>query len=77
MNETPSPRRRLVHCKADTTLANGMKGSGLGLAIANSLVELHGGSLRINSTLGEGTVVLIALPRSPTAQPFQAFANVA
>jgi two-component system, cell cycle sensor histidine kinase PleC len=63
--------------QADTTLANGMKGSGLGLAIANSLVELHGGSLRINSTLGEGTVVLIALPRAPATQPFQAFADVA
>jgi two-component system cell cycle sensor histidine kinase PleC len=62
--------------QAETTLANGMKGSGLGLAIANSLVELHGGSLRINSTLGEGTVVLIALPKSPTA-PLQAFADVA
>ena len=63
--------------QANMTLANGMKGSGLGLAIANSLVELHGGSLRINSTLGEGTVVLLALPKSPAAQPFLAFADVA
>jgi two-component system cell cycle sensor histidine kinase PleC len=63
--------------QADTTLANGMKGSGLGLAIANSLVELHGGSLRINSTLGEGSVVLVALPRSPIAQRFLALADVA
>jgi two-component system, cell cycle sensor histidine kinase PleC len=63
--------------QADTTLANGMKGSGLGLAIANSLVELHGGSLRINSTLGAGTVVLVALPRSSAMQPFLTFADVA
>jgi two-component system cell cycle sensor histidine kinase PleC len=63
--------------QADTTLANGMKGSGLGLAIANSLVELHGGSLRINSTLGEGSVVLVALPRSPIAQRFLTLADVA
>jgi two-component system cell cycle sensor histidine kinase PleC len=54
--------------QADTTLANGMKGSGLGLAIANSLIELHGGSLRINSRPGEGAIVLVALPRSPVAQ---------
>jgi two-component system cell cycle sensor histidine kinase PleC len=46
-------------------MANGMKGSGLGLAIATSLVELHGGSLRINSRPGDGAVVLVALPRSP------------
>jgi two-component system cell cycle sensor histidine kinase PleC len=63
--------------QADTTLANGMKGSGLGLAIANSLVGLHGGSLRINSTLGEGAVVLVALPKSPAAHRFLALAEVA
>ena len=28
-------------------MTDGMKGSGLGLAIANSLVELHGGTLRL------------------------------
>jgi two-component system cell cycle sensor histidine kinase PleC len=44
-------------------LANGMKGSGLGLAIARSLVELHGGSLRIRSAVGRGTVVLVHLPQ--------------
>jgi len=63
--------------QAETMLANGMKGSGLGLAIANSLIELHGGSLRINSTLGEGTVVLLALPKSPAAHRLPALANVA
>ena len=63
--------------QAETLLANGMKGSGLGLAIANSLIELHGGSLRINSTLGEGTVVLLALPKSPAARRLPALANVA
>jgi two-component system cell cycle sensor histidine kinase PleC len=39
-----------------------MKGSGLGLAIARSLIELHGGSMRIRSTVGSGTVVLVHLP---------------
>lgn len=38
------------------------KGSGLGLAIAKSLVELHGGSMRIRSSVGAGTVVLVRLP---------------
>jgi two-component system cell cycle sensor histidine kinase PleC len=51
--------------QAEVTMANGMKGSGLGLAIATSLVELHGGSLRINSRPGDGAVVLVALPKSP------------
>jgi two-component system cell cycle sensor histidine kinase PleC len=43
-------------------LRNGMKGSGLGLAIVRSLVELHGGSMRIRSIVGSGTVVLVHLP---------------
>ncbi|SCW80050.1 two-component system, cell cycle sensor histidine kinase PleC [Ancylobacter rudongensis] len=38
------------------------KGSGLGLAIAKSLVELHGGSMRIRSSEGVGTTVVIRLP---------------
>ncbi|MDR3407748.1 MAG: ATP-binding protein [Methylovirgula sp.] len=43
-------------------LANGMKGSGLGLAIAHSLVALHEGTIRIRSTPGTGTTVLVHLP---------------
>lgn len=38
------------------------KGSGLGLAIAKSLAELHNGTMRIRSTVGVGTIVLIRLP---------------
>ena len=39
------------------------KGSGLGLAIARSLVELHGGTMTIRSQNGEGTTVVVSLPR--------------
>jgi two-component system cell cycle sensor histidine kinase PleC len=42
-------------------------GSGLGLAIARSLAELHGGSLRIRSAEGAGTIVMVRLPL-PQAQ---------
>jgi two-component system cell cycle sensor histidine kinase PleC len=38
------------------------QGSGLGLAIAKSLTELHGGTLRIRSTPGRGTLVLLRMP---------------
>jgi two-component system, cell cycle sensor histidine kinase PleC len=38
-------------------------GSGLGLAISKSLVELHGGSLIIESEERKGTMVTVLLPR--------------
>jgi two-component system cell cycle sensor histidine kinase PleC len=38
------------------------QGSGLGLAIAKSLTELHGGTMRIRSTPGRGTLVLLRMP---------------
>jgi two-component system cell cycle sensor histidine kinase PleC len=47
---------------SDAALDNGMRGAGLGLAIAQSLVELHGGSMRIRSTVGVGTIVFVHLP---------------
>ncbi len=40
----------------------GYQGTGLGLPIAESLVRLHGGTLRIESAPGEGTTVKISLP---------------
>ncbi|WP_417496192.1 PAS domain-containing sensor histidine kinase [Maricaulis sp.] len=40
------------------------QGSGLGLALSKSLIELHGGSLSIDSRLGEGTTVSFVLPIS-------------
>jgi cell cycle sensor histidine kinase DivJ len=38
------------------------KGTGLGLSLVRGLSELHGGEMIIESTLGEGTSVLVRLP---------------
>jgi signal transduction histidine kinase len=37
-------------------------GLGLGLAVAREIVRLHGGSIRCDSELGEGTVFTVLLP---------------
>ncbi|MGA7431350.1 MAG: ATP-binding protein [Xanthobacteraceae bacterium] len=49
--------------QVESQLTKKYQGSGLGLAIAKSLVELHGGDMRIRSTLGTGTIVIVRLPR--------------
>jgi two-component system cell cycle sensor histidine kinase PleC len=43
-------------------LAKTYPGSGLGLAIAKSLVNMHGGSMRIRSSVGVGTIVVVRMP---------------
>jgi two-component system cell cycle sensor histidine kinase PleC len=48
--------------QVESQLTKTQHGSGLGLAIAKSLVELHGGQMRIRSTLGAGTTVVVRLP---------------
>ncbi|KAF9020456.1 hypothetical protein BDZ89DRAFT_1072198 [Hymenopellis radicata] len=38
------------------------EGTGIGLALTNELVKLHGGTIRIQSTLGRGSVFTVKLP---------------
>jgi len=44
----------------DSRLSNGE--SGLGLAIARSLVEAHGGTIQVESVVGQGAMFTVALP---------------
>lgn len=37
--------------------------SGIGLSIVNQIAELHGGNLTIQSKLGEGTTMIVTIPR--------------
>jgi two-component system cell cycle sensor histidine kinase PleC len=48
--------------QVESQLTKTHHGSGLGLAIAKSLVELHGGEMRIRSALDHGTTVLVRWP---------------
>ena len=40
-------------------------GTGLGLAIVRHVAEQHGGSVEVESELGQGSTFLIRLPLSP------------
>ncbi|MNV84609.1 Cell-division control histidine kinase PdhS [compost metagenome] len=44
-------------------------GTGLGLPLAKRFVEAHGGRLTLSSAPGEGTVVNIVLPGTPSPTP--------
>jgi signal transduction histidine kinase len=48
-------------------------GSGLGLAVARQIVEQHGGSIQVDTRLGQGTVISVRLPRTapPAGLPIQ------
>jgi two-component system cell cycle sensor histidine kinase PleC len=55
--------------QVESQLTKTYHGSGLGLAIARSLTNLHGGSMRLRSKLGTGTVVCVSLPRDGRNAP--------
>ncbi|WP_116997658.1 ATP-binding protein [Desertimonas flava] len=51
--------------RASNATAQAIPGTGLGLSIVRSIVELHAGTLAIDSEEGVGTTVTITLPRRP------------
>ncbi len=50
----------------DSTLSRRYDGTGLGLPLAKQLIELHGGTIMIESAIGLGTTVTIAFPPERT-----------
>jgi len=49
--------------------SRGSDGAGLGLALVQSIVDLHGGSAIIESSLGRGTIVTLTLPKEIAGEP--------
>lgn len=51
------------------TISRRKKGTGLGLAIARSIAEHHGGHLRAESVVGQGSTFTLVLPLDPPGRP--------
>jgi signal transduction histidine kinase len=56
------PRALAPFAQVDSELSRGHPGTGLGLSLSAAMVELHGGSLTLESEPGQGTTVSVRFP---------------
>jgi signal transduction histidine kinase len=61
--------------RADPARSRASGGSGLGLAIADWVVRAHGGSINVESRVGQGSTFTVTLPLAPST-PVQARTGV-
>ena len=52
-----------------TSTVSGIQGTGLGMAITKSIVDMMGGSIYVNSKLGEGTEFVVDVPCKLSSHP--------
>ena len=67
---TPEAQKKLFEPfqQINSTIKRDYGGSGLGLSISKSFVELHGGTIHVESEHGRGTTFVVRLPLGPTTQ---------
>jgi PAS domain S-box-containing protein len=61
----PEGKEKLIFDRfqqVDKSLSRNHEGSGIGLALVKSLVEMHGGNIKLNSIYNEGSEFIIELP---------------
>lgn len=67
---TPEDQERIFKPfeSTKTQREDGRNGAGLGLTLVRNIVDLHGGKIDLQSTVGEGTVISLRIPLSFIAQ---------
>ena len=68
MNESELEVALAPFGQVDSSLARKHQGTGLGLPLTQTLVDLHGGAMAMDSRRGEGTKVTVRFPPERTAQ---------
>ena len=71
ISERDLGRLGMPFVQADSGYNRRHEGAGLGLSVVKGLATLHGGSMRIESKLDEGTCVTIRLPLQPQTGSMQ------
>ncbi len=62
------PKEELSHIfdrfhQVDGTVSRVQEGTGIGLSLVKEMVELHGGTIRVESEVGAGTEFIVVLPK--------------
>ena len=60
-----------VFAREETSTKSGSRGIGLGLAIVKNLVDRLGGTIKVDSTKGEGTVFTVSIPMMQALEEFK------
>ena len=61
--------RAVVEHRADMSNNSLSRGAGLGLSLVKNIIELHGGTVKIESEEEKGTTVCLTLPLEPVLEP--------
>ena len=55
--------------RVENQKSRSFEGSGIGLALVQEIVQLHGGSIRVESDVGKGSAFIVTVPRGTAHRP--------
>ncbi len=62
--------------RIENPMTNSVVGTGLGLYWAKKILDLHGGSIEVDSVSGKGSTFIVKTPVNPELKPIQKIAGI-